>query len=163
MAKQNLNYGSSPNDGTGDNLRNASIKIQSNFDELYARGLQEVTDAGNIIADGMTYLILSANGVNVNDDNGGSAIYFDSLQVNGVSSGIDIRKDEVSFYQSTNSLKLKSDTLSGNRTSEFPDFNVKLNGCTAVDNYTNDTTAAAGGIAIGQMYHTAGVVKIRLT
>ncbi|MFM2204466.1 MAG: Flavobacterium phage 11b [Bacteroidota bacterium] len=31
------------------------------------------------------------------------------------------------------------------------------------DNFTNDTTASAGGIAIGQYYHTAGVVKIRLT
>jgi hypothetical protein len=30
------------------------------------------------------------------------------------------------------------------------------------DNYANDAAAAIGGIAIGKMYHTAGVVKIRL-
>lgn len=29
-------------------------------------------------------------------------------------------------------------------------------------NYANDTAAAIGGIAVGQMYHTAGTVKIRL-
>lgn len=31
------------------------------------------------------------------------------------------------------------------------------------DNYANDGAAAAGGIAIGAMYHTNGTVKIRLT
>jgi len=35
MAQQNLNTGSSANDGTGDSLRAAMLKIQSNFDELY--------------------------------------------------------------------------------------------------------------------------------
>lgn len=32
-----------------------------------------------------------------------------------------------------------------------------------VDNFANDTLAAAGGIGIGKLYHTSGVVKIRLT
>jgi hypothetical protein len=31
------------------------------------------------------------------------------------------------------------------------------------DNYANDGAAATGGIAIGQLYHTSGAVKIRLT
>jgi len=35
MAKQLINYGTEANDGTGDALRNAMIKIVSNFDELY--------------------------------------------------------------------------------------------------------------------------------
>lgn len=35
MAKQVINYGLTENDGTGDALRNAMIKIVSNFDELY--------------------------------------------------------------------------------------------------------------------------------
>lgn len=35
MAKQVINYGTAANDGTGDALRNAMIKIVSNFDELY--------------------------------------------------------------------------------------------------------------------------------
>lgn len=33
---------------------------------------------------------------------------------------------------------------------------------TVSGNYANDTAAAAGGVSIGQMYHTAGTVKIRL-
>ena len=35
MAQQNINYGTLANDGTGDALRDAMIKIDSNFDELY--------------------------------------------------------------------------------------------------------------------------------
>jgi len=36
MAKQTLNVGSSPNDGTGDTLRVASTKTNDNFDEIYS-------------------------------------------------------------------------------------------------------------------------------
>ena len=32
-----------------------------------------------------------------------------------------------------------------------------------INNFTNDAAAAIGGIAVGNLYHTAGVVKIRLT
>jgi hypothetical protein len=34
---------------------------------------------------------------------------------------------------------------------------------TVAGNYVNDVAAAAGGVLVGGMYHTAGVVKIRLT
>lgn len=35
MAQENINVGSSPNDGNGDALRNAFIKCENNFTELY--------------------------------------------------------------------------------------------------------------------------------
>ena len=35
MTRQVINYGSVPNDGTGDTLRNAFVKTESNFEELY--------------------------------------------------------------------------------------------------------------------------------
>lgn len=35
MAKQTLGLGTSPNDGTGNTLRDGGVKIQANFDELY--------------------------------------------------------------------------------------------------------------------------------
>lgn len=35
MAKQTINVGTAANDGTGDTLRNAMIKVNSNFTELY--------------------------------------------------------------------------------------------------------------------------------
>ena len=35
MARQTVNTGSSANDGTGDTLRTAGVKINANFAELY--------------------------------------------------------------------------------------------------------------------------------
>ena len=36
MAREIINVGSAPNDGTGDLLRNAMIKVNNNFEELYS-------------------------------------------------------------------------------------------------------------------------------
>ena len=36
MAKQTINIGTAPNDSTGDPLRTAFQKINSNFDEIYS-------------------------------------------------------------------------------------------------------------------------------
>ena len=49
MAQQNLNTGTSANDGTGDSLRAAMVKIQSNFDEIYG---DETTGEVNSITGG---------------------------------------------------------------------------------------------------------------
>lgn len=46
MAQQHINYGSSPNDGTGDTLRVSQIKSESNFDELYANKVDKVIGKG---------------------------------------------------------------------------------------------------------------------
>ena len=35
MAKQTINVGTSPNDGTGDTLRDSMVKVNSNFTEVY--------------------------------------------------------------------------------------------------------------------------------
>lgn len=53
MAKQTINTGSSNNDGTGDTLRAAGVKINANFTELYA-------DVATIQATGATDSELSA-------------------------------------------------------------------------------------------------------
>ena len=42
MAKQTIGTGSSPNDGTGDTIRDAFVKVNANFDELYS------DDAGDV-------------------------------------------------------------------------------------------------------------------
>ena len=51
MAQQTLNVGSNANDGTGDTLRNAMIKVNDNFTELYASPLfnDAITISGNEI------------------------------------------------------------------------------------------------------------------
>ena len=51
MAQQVLNIGSNANDGTGDNLRAAMIKVNENFTEVYAApGVSDtLTFSGNEI------------------------------------------------------------------------------------------------------------------
>ena len=41
-------------------------------------------------------------------------------------------------------------------------LSVKLHSGSLV-NYANDAAAAAGGVPVGNLYHTAGAVKVRLT
>ena len=42
-------------------------------------------------------------------------------------------------------------------------WRTKNYGLNIASNFTDDTTASAGGIQVGDLYHTAGVVKIRLS
>ena len=49
MANSIINIGTLANDGTGDDLREAFIKVNNNFSELYARS-PESTTAVNLVA-----------------------------------------------------------------------------------------------------------------
>lgn len=43
MSQQHINVGTSPNDGTGDTLRDSQIKAEANFSELYGMGFDPAT------------------------------------------------------------------------------------------------------------------------
>ena len=60
MAKQHINTGVTADDGTGDTLRQAGIKINSNFDELYA-ALASAQSINSIVA---------GNGISVENNAG---------------------------------------------------------------------------------------------
>jgi len=49
MANEIINTGTSPNDGTGDKLRNAFIKVNSNFAEVYTDKVDKVTSKSLIL------------------------------------------------------------------------------------------------------------------
>lgn len=63
MAKQVINIGSAPNDGTGDSARNAGSKINANFTELYD-GLDAVVGgiSWDTIADKPTFATVATSG-----------------------------------------------------------------------------------------------------
>lgn len=48
MAQQLLNLGTTTDDGTGDTLRNAGIKINSNFSELYSIAVPDQVGNGGV-------------------------------------------------------------------------------------------------------------------
>lgn len=53
MAQENLNYGTGDNDGTGDGLRDAFVKVENNFNELYSGIIQTVAVPANATATGV--------------------------------------------------------------------------------------------------------------
>lgn len=58
MAKQTINVGSTANDGTGDKLRDAFVKVNANFTELYS------DDAGDVNS------VTAGTGISVNQTTG---------------------------------------------------------------------------------------------
>jgi len=64
MSRQIINVGATLNDGTGDDLRDAFIKVNNNFTELYAGGLSgsNITVRNNTISTFQNSLILSSVG-----------------------------------------------------------------------------------------------------
>ncbi len=66
MAQQLINYGTSPNDGTGDPLRNAFIKTDDNFDSIWAAGPvgSNLTITNNSISSTSGNITIAASGVN---------------------------------------------------------------------------------------------------
>lgn len=69
MAQQLINVGSRANSGGGDPLRDALIKVNENFTEVYSKviALEDgniITDIkGNVFADDSTLLVDAVNGI----------------------------------------------------------------------------------------------------
>ena len=136
MSKQVINVGSSANDGTGDTLRVSQQKANSNFTELYDRGVSTPFLGEDEIS-------------STNPSTGKGA----GITPNGL----------VIAKNGTVATTIDADLLSSSRTQQVPNKDGVFCIVNTADNFANDTLAGIGGIAIGQYYHTAGVVKIRLT
>jgi predicted NAD/FAD-binding protein len=68
MARQNLNTGSTANDGTGDTLRTAGTKINENFIELYSQlgggdSGTSLTTAVRLVDSGLEYVGVTNNSI----------------------------------------------------------------------------------------------------
>ena len=136
MSKQVINVGASANDGTGDTLRVSQQKANANFTELYDRGVSTPFYGESEIS-------------SVNPSTGKGA---------GITNnGVVIQKN------GSISTTIDADLLTSNKSQQVPNKDGIFCIVATSDNFANDAAAATGGIAIGQYYHTAGVVKIRLT
>ena len=94
MSKLGINTGSTPNDGTGDNLLSGAIKINSNFDELYTAlgdGTTLGTPVTSIVAGTNVSVSSSTGDVTINATGGGS----------GSINGITIKEEGVAVGTAT--------------------------------------------------------------
>jgi len=109
MARQTINVGTNQDDGTGDLLRDAFVKVNTNFTELYNEiggdSLSNLKFAGNTISTDNTNanLILNPNGTGILQIEGSSLTTGDAT-VNG------------SVTVSSNLLVTGTSTLTGNTT-----------------------------------------------
>jgi len=80
MPQQNINIGTSLNDGTGDTIRDSFDKTNQNFTELYGQDVSSVEDTGNdleVINPGSGLILESPDGltrVRLTIDNAGILI-----------------------------------------------------------------------------------------
>lgn len=94
MSKLGINTGSTPNDGTGDNLLSGAVKINSNFDELYTAlgdGSTLSTPVTSIVAGTNVSVSSSTGDVTINATGGGS----------GSINGITIKEEGVAVGTAT--------------------------------------------------------------
>ena len=176
MAKQDINIGSSANDGTGDPLRTAFDKVNDNFTELYA-----ATGAGsgqNISISGQKIISDNSNGNIQLDPNGtgeieflGSSTHGDSIKAQfGAGDDLEIYHDGSNSFitdKGTGNLKIAGsqiDIMGGDDAAEtmatfvdngavslFFDNSAKLATVTAGVDITGDLnvdTINTGGQAI---------------
>ncbi len=79
MSQQLINIGTNPNDGTGDALRDAMIKVNENFSELYTG-----TTVNNTITVGNSSVNATINSTSMTFTNTGSRVFVGNATVNSV-------------------------------------------------------------------------------
>ena len=153
MAKQTINTGTSPNDGTGDPIRTAMDKINDNFDELYdgkfPNNLNAVsfTIGSNVVTGNST--IFTANGISVNSTVVNTVSYIVSNTTTNIfvanSSGV---------YHTSNNLSLGSNTNAANGYTYLPN-GFKLNWGWVSANSTNGKVTFSSGYSLNSYSVTA--------
>lgn len=78
MARQVINIGSAPNDGTGDSIRSSFDKCNSNFEELYGKSAA----GNNFDFNENTLVSTNTNGPIILDPNGTGSVVVSSNHLN---------------------------------------------------------------------------------
>jgi len=160
MAQQVLNVGSNANDGTGDTLRNAMIKVNDNFTEIYASPLfnDAILISGNEIAATRTNddLVFSPAGT--------GGIRFPALQISGNNiEGIRTNEDINLIPSGTGSVVFGSIQISGTSFSSGDSSSININDGLIVDGTANvsGATTLSGTVNLGStLTATSGATSL---
>jgi len=185
MAQQTINVGTSPNDGTGDTLRASQVKANANFTEIYNFNLQDILGVGHGLTNDRLYLGTDAGNGNTGTDvnaigNGaGDGNTGNFVNAIGDKAGVNNTHDYCNLLgQNANATdknqtvlskgglymaRISLSSLTSSQEYVLADNSGILSPIKVADDYADDTAAAAGLIRIGSLYHTSGVVKVRLT
>ena len=136
MAQEVINIGAIADDGTGDTVRGAGIKINNNFTEIYAEEIElsHLEFSGNVILGTQSNadLEFSASGTGVID-----------IQELTIDSTINFSDNEIRTNTSNADM-----TLTANGTGSIVINNIDLDSGTIDDTIIGGTTAAAGTFTV---------------
>jgi hypothetical protein len=107
MAKQIINVGTTANDGTGDKVRDAFIKVNSNFGELYDEGGANITVNNPVTS---TETTLDEALIDLNTGGGGSQTLAEVLVEGNITDGTDISISDGDKIVLDNGANLKKGT-----------------------------------------------------
>jgi hypothetical protein len=133
MAKQTINIGTTPNDGTGDALRNAFDKTNSNFTELYD-GKQNTLTLTTTGTSGAATLVGST--LNVPQYGGGG--------LQGIHTFLPFPSGNVTSAVTSSVNPLANGAFTANRLVAYP--YIPAQSFTASNIFVNVTTAVAGSL-----------------
>ena len=161
MARQDINIGSNANDGTGDDLRTAMVKINTNFTELYA---ETAVDSGISIS-GNTISSNRSDDDIVFEPSGVGAVRFPAVTINDNSiTGTRSNEDLTISASGTGnlilgSLRVNGTTISSDDSSKITiSENVDITGTLQVNEINSaDSTAIQinDGVNISGITNTA--------
>lgn len=141
MAKLHINLGDAPNDRTGDPLRTAFEKVNSNFDELYARTGDDIQIPALVGNNGK---VLTTNGTTLSWGSGLSVSDFgEGFSLNSANK---IVTNKLYSTNETNSAQHYRLTLDTNGVVHLPDESI-INGATlksVAGNYAGITAGPVG-------------------
>ena len=180
MAKQTLNIGTTPNDGTGTNLRNGGTIINDNFTELY----NALGSAGTITLTATPTELNQLSGAVIVTASGSAALT--NKTINGSSntlsnignssltnSSFSIRDDSSSAISIAlgGTLKVKSNDGITTTVSQGDTINIQLDGtvltATSTNTLSNKTISASSntisGLTNTNLSGTAGITNANLT
>ena len=140
-------------------LSTVTVKPNTNYSCIY-RGLgywkvsaigpnlQQVLNVGDTITNGFNILKINEDSFEITDPTNASGLQ---------STGLNLKRN----LMATTVLQAAA-TVTAPRTITLPDASGTVALSPPLTSYIDETAAAAGGVLVGNLYHTAGVVKIRL-
>ena len=175
MARQDINIGSNANDGTGDDLRTAMQKINTNFTELYAETSVDsgITISGNTISSNRSDddIVFEPSGVGavrfpavtINDNSITGTRSNENLTISASGTGnlilgaLRVNGTTVSSDDSTKITLAESVDITGTLTAEFVDITGTLTVPTLQIN--NISSADSSAIQINDGVNISGITN----
>ena len=156
MAQQTLNIGSNANDGTGDNLRAAMIKVNENFTEIYS--------APGISVDSISFTGNEISATRSNDDlvfkpAGTGSVSFPALRINDNNIEGTRSNDDINLLPSgTGSVVFGAIKIKGTSLSSDDSTTININDGLVVDGTTTvtGTSLFTGAVNMSSTLDVAG-------